>query len=553
MTRSERPPAMQRRHRLLRISRILAVTMLLAAAASGQQQDLPEVFSEVVDVRVVNIEVVVTDRKGNRVHSLQASEFELLVDGEPTPIDYFTEIRDGFALEPGEGDVAAVPSLDPDTPVATNFLIYVDDFFSIERDRNRVLDRLEEDLGELGPADRVAAVAFDGSSVETLTAWTNSPGQLGEALDRARGRPAHGLERRSELRMVDSDRNSVEQFERSLTISRGLSSLASRAEIYYQEKLAEQLERSVLAAVATMRRFANQRGRKVMLLLAGGWPRSVKVYALGRPPVDDTEAIDSRVASEDELYGPLVSTANLIGFALYPVDVPAAAAGRRNPLKGRERQYQLRSTLQQLAARTGGVPMLAAQRDTALSRVVEDTRSYYWLGFEPQRHEDDAFHEIVVRAVGRSDLEVRTREGYVDMSRDREIAMTAEGALLFGDLPDALPLDVRLGAPVRVGRGRISVPMEVTIPLDEKEFLPAGDQSQSVLEVRVAVMDESGNRAEVSLERVPVVGPEQPQPGQIFYYETDLQLRRREHTVLVTVRDPLTGTTLSASREISPR
>ncbi|MCY3966013.1 MAG: VWA domain-containing protein [Acidobacteria bacterium] len=553
MTRSERPPAMQRRHRLLRISRILAVTMLLAAAASGQQQDLPEVFSEVVDVRVVNIEVVVTDRKGNRVHSLQASEFELLVDGEPTPIDYFTEIRDGFALEPGEGDVAAVPSLDPDTPVATNFLIYVDDFFSIERDRNRVLDRLEEDLGELGPADRVAAVAFDGSSVETLTAWTNSPGQLGEALDRARGRPAHGLERRSELRMVDSDRNSVEQFERSLTISRGLSSLASRAEIYYQEKLAEQLERSVLAAVATMRRFANQRGRKVMLLLAGGWPRSVKVYALGRPPVDDTEAIDSRVASEDELYGPLVSTANLIGFALYPVDVPAAAAGRRNPLKGRERQYQLRSTLQQLAARTGGVPMLAAQRDTALSRVVEDTRSYYWLGFEPQRHEDDAFHEIVVRAVGRSDLEVRTREGYVDMSRDREIAMTAEGALLFGDLPDALPLDVRLGAPVRVGRGRISVPMEVTIPLDEMEFLPAGDQSQSVLEVRVAVMDESGNRAEVSLERVPVVGPEQPQPGQIFYYETDLQLRRREHTVLVTVRDPLTGTTLSASREISPR
>ncbi|MCY3972177.1 MAG: hypothetical protein OXG74_19765, partial [Acidobacteria bacterium] len=303
MTRSERPPAMQRRHRLLRISRILAVTMLLAAAASGQQQDLPEVFSEVVDVRVVNIEVVVTDRKGNRVHSLKASEFELLVDGEPTPIDYFTEIRDGFALEPGEGDVAAVPSLDPDTPVATNFLIYVDDFFSIERDRNRVLDRLEEDLGELGPADRVAAVAFDGSSVETLTAWTNSPGQLGEALDRARGRPAHGLERRSELRMVDSDRNSVEQFERSLTISRGLSSLASRAEIYYQEKLAEQLERSVLATVATMRRFANQRGRKVMLLLAGGWPRSVKVYALGRPPVDDTEAIDSRVASEDELYG----------------------------------------------------------------------------------------------------------------------------------------------------------------------------------------------------------------------------------------------------------
>ena len=538
---------MTRHRRLFGISWLLASLVLLPAAAAGQQEDLPEVFSEVVDVRVVNVEVVVTDGHGNRVHGLKASDFELLVDGEPTPIDYFTEIRDGFARDAAEGDAAAVPSLDPDAPVATNFLIYVDDFFSIERDRNRVLDRLEEELGELGPADRVAAVAFDGNSVETLTGWTQSPNRLKEALDRARGRPAHGLKRRSELRMADSDGESISQLEQSTGPRGDVRGLASRAAIYYEEKLSDQLERSVLAATATMRRFANRPGRKVMLLLAGGWPRSVEVYALGRPPEEASEAIDHRVMSGDGLYGPLSSTANLVGFALYPVDIPAATAGSG------ERPGNLRGTLQQLAASTGGLPMLMAQRDTALSRVIADTRSYYWLGFEPQRREDDAFHEIVVRTAGRADLDVRTREGYVDMSRDREIAMTAEGALLFGDLPDALPLEVRLGAPVRAGRGRMSVPLEVTIPLDEMEFLPAGDQSQSVLEVRVAVMDASGNRAEVSLERVPVVGPEQPQPGQVFYYLTDLQLRRREHTVLITVRDPLTGTTLSANREILPK
>ena len=130
--------------------------------------------------------------------------------------------------------------------------------------------------------------------------------------------------------------------------------------------------------------------------------------------------------------------------------------------------------------------------------------------------------------------------------------MTAEAALLFGDPPDALPLEVRLGSPVRSGRGKMSVPMELTIPLDEIEFLPADDQSQNVLEVRVAVMDDSGNRADVSLERVPVAGPEQPQPGQVFHYQTDLQLRRRVHTYVITVRDPLTGTILSATGEIRP-
>ena len=419
---------MKRRHPVFGACWILAAVAPLAGAAAAQQEDLPAVFSEVIDVRVVNVEVVVTDRKGDRVHGLKPSDFELLVDGEPTPIDYFTEIRDGVARHTTDDEVAGVPSLDPDTPLATNFLIYVDDLFSIERDRNRVLDRLEENLGELGPADRVAAVAFDGSSVETLTAWTNSPSQLEDALDQARGRPAHGLKRRSELRMVGSDRESLSQSEQWTGPRADVRRLASRAEIYYEERLSDQLERSVLAATATMRRFANPRGRKVMLLLAGGWPRSVNVYTLGRRPQDDTEAIDYRVASGHELYGPLVSTANLIGFTLYPVDVPAAAGGRENPLQGRERQYQLRSTLQQLAAPTGGVPMLAAQRDTALSRVIADTRSYYWLGFEPQRREDDAFHEIVVRTVGRAGLDVRTREGYVDMSRDREVAMTAQGS-----------------------------------------------------------------------------------------------------------------------------
>ena len=80
----------------------------------------------------------------------------------------------------------------------------------------------------------------------------------------------------------------------------------------------------MLAAMATMRRFANQPGRKVMLLLAGGWPRSVEIFAKERLPDGGLLPVDRRVMSEHELYGPLVSTANLIGFSLYPVDLPAS-------------------------------------------------------------------------------------------------------------------------------------------------------------------------------------------------------------------------------------
>lgn len=179
--------------RTLQVAWLLATLVRAVAPAPGQEVEIPEVFSETIDVRVVNVEVVVTDRQGNRVQGLKPSDFELLVDGKPTPIDYFTEIEDGLALGARNGDMAAVPSVDPNAPVGTNFLIFIDDLFSIERDRNRVLDRLRDDLGTLRPVDRVAVVAFDGKSAETLTGWTPRSMELEEALDRARERPTRGM------------------------------------------------------------------------------------------------------------------------------------------------------------------------------------------------------------------------------------------------------------------------------------------------------------------------------------------------------------------------
>ncbi|MDE2978590.1 MAG: VWA domain-containing protein, partial [Acidobacteriota bacterium] len=271
---------------------LIVLTGLLPFAAGGlaqQQEGLPAVFSEVIDVRVVNIEVVVTDRDGNRVHGLTASDFELLVDGEPTPIDYFTEIEEGRALATADGEaVAGVPNLEPDAPVGTSFLLFIDDFFSIKRDRDRVIDRLEKDLTQLGPADRVAAVSFDGKSVDMLTTWTNSPSRLSDALREARRRKAHGLMRIGELRTNDQERSEQSEL-RALAnrfIEEGgieppeevMRNQLRGAELRYATNLETQLERSVLAAVATLRSFANRPGRKVMLLLAGGWPESPALY-----------------------------------------------------------------------------------------------------------------------------------------------------------------------------------------------------------------------------------------------------------------------------------
>src|SRR5688572_6141379 len=63
---------------------ILGLSLPAAAQQSSPQSSDPsaEPFGEVIDVRVVNVEVVVTDREGKRVTGLQPGDFRLRVDGE---------------------------------------------------------------------------------------------------------------------------------------------------------------------------------------------------------------------------------------------------------------------------------------------------------------------------------------------------------------------------------------------------------------------------------------------------------------------------------------
>ena len=151
---------------LPRLRAAVTVTCLLAALpAAAQDSPPPDLFSDVIDVRVVNVEVVVTDRSGNRIRGLQPDDFELRVDRRQVPIDYFTEIDEGRALEASGEGVGGIPALTPDEPVGTSYLVFIDDLFAIKQRRDRVLKRLEEDLIRLGPADRVAVVAHDGGGI----------------------------------------------------------------------------------------------------------------------------------------------------------------------------------------------------------------------------------------------------------------------------------------------------------------------------------------------------------------------------------------------------
>ena len=536
---------------------VLIATLALAATPLAAQ-DAPEVFGDIIDVRVVNLEVVVTE-KGERVTGLGPDDFVLTVDGQEVPIEYFTEVLGGTAVMP-EATSGTVPALAPGVPVGTSYLVFIDEFFSRPDDRDRLLTRLIEQLPNLGTEDRMAIVAFDGRQVDMLSTWSNSVPALTRVLDHARDRPAFGLQRIAERRIFESnqDLQEADLANPRIEVIQGVGlNIEERQQV---DLITRQTERVVLAAASTLRSFANPPGRKAMLLLSGGWPYNPAQWVVNDPArtIYEADFSDGR-----KLYQPLVETANRLSYTLYPVDVPGVVAFgtsaadatlevaevRRTLAIDREQEEEF--SLLNMARETGGTALLDGANLNAFERVVSDTRSYYWLGFTPTWKGDNEEHEVEV-TTRRKGLKVRSRENFSDLSRETEVSMMVESALIFGSPPSAAPLKVEVGRGKRSGFGKAIVPVKIYMPLGFLTFLPQGDQWHADTELRIAVIDEAGNTSDIPVIPLGVKAPRDPGQADVSIYETQVKLRRKPHDMVISIYDKPSGQILSAKLSVNP-
>ena len=571
----------------------LLLSLFSLSATGARAEDTPPSFGESIDVRVVNVEAVVTDRQGHRVTGLKPENFRLRVDGKEVPVEYFSEVREGQSAAPAapaEGGqpetarpAAGVQAL-AEGPVGTYYLVFIDDYFSVPAQRNAVLKGLKDDLGRLGPGDRMAIVTYGGGRLTMLSNWSGSPADLGRAFDQAMARRTRALGRLAERASAQSDQDFSSQSvgdgaPLDLAAQQpGLSDVQRR----YASDLMRQLQGDIQAAVSTMRAFAAPRGRKVMLLLSGGWPFSVQSYASGGSGMPTKELPEG-----EEIYRPLTSTANLLGYTLYPVDVPGIQSGAADvnaappptsgdpePARGigstlagsggdgglvpqslllggfgNLSEHEIEGSLKYLAQETGGKPVLNTNRALALSMAREDTRSFYWLGFSPSWKHDDKAHRIQLET-RRKDLQVRTRTNFLDLSRKAEVTMTVESALLFGNPPGALSMPLKVGEVVRSKRGEIEIPVTLGLPVDLMTVVPDGPKFTARLELRFAASSANGDTADIPVVPVTLTSDHQPTPGKVVKYETRVKLRGKADHIVVAAYDPLSGKIATAETDV---
>jgi VWFA-related protein len=532
-----------------------------AAAAGARPQPAGPMFGETIEVRVVNVEAVVTDKRGNRVPDLKPQDFRLKVDGKPIKIDYFNEVRGGQAIAPQPGaaqTIPGLPDLAPGSPVGTSYLVFIDDYFSLSPRRDEVLRSLRDDLTRLGPEDRMALVAYDGKRLNLLSSWSSSSRELGRAIEREIETPTHGLERVAELRNFRATQpprspvDPVQPFRNGF--ARTQLSIEERA---YVAELTGQLERAVAAATSTLRGFASPPGRKVMLMLVGGWPFSPADYA-----VDDINRpiIEHDVPHGEAIMRPLVETANRLGYTLYPVDVPGMETNAASAQSSAPRQlganFGLREqehegTLTYLANETGGRPLLNSLRIASLEHVEADTRSYYWLGFTPSWEGKDKRHTIQLEVL-RPGLEVRTRDSFLDRSRKAEVSMMVESAMMFGNAPGSPTMPVQLGKAVRKGRQQIEVPFTLAIPTDAFTSVPLNGKYASEVELRIAAQDDRGDHSDIPVVPLQLSTDKEPEKGHFVRFQSKVTLRRTKQHLFFALFDPLSNKITTAEADVKP-
>jgi VWFA-related protein len=434
----------------------------------------------------------------------------------------------------------------------------------------------------LSPRDQIAVVAFDGRKIDLLSDWTSDRSRIAGALAEARGRKAHGMIIRAQMRELNRSIGAA-------TAIRGFTPLpvpttagepAGRFGLGYDGTdflessggvtidIPSLLRKVVNASAAAMRAVPVPEGRKVMLLLSGGWPLLEQadgrdLVAEGPASLDWMEAAGYGRAGA-ALFRPLVDTANLLGYTLYPVDTPGLGAGSgadvqdtdfsSNRLISSPWDQATDYALNYLAQETGGRAAVNSARLEALDRMAEDTRSYYWLGFTPAWKADDRRHRIEVEA-RRPGLRVRARSGFTDLSRRTEMAMNTEGLLLFGPKPQspgAQLIKVEMGKPQRAGLSTVKVPVTLSIPAAALTLVPVAGGYAAEASLSVGALDRWGSRSDLPVQTVRLNFDRQPKPGDVVRYRTAVRMSRGRQQVVFTLRDSLTGEMLWAKLDYKP-
>lgn len=589
-------------HRLFLHHAVLCLALHLAGSTMARAQEAvpaPEPYGERVDVEVVSVDVLVfdrTDRKGGRVMDLAKDDFELLVDGRPVAIEYFSAPRRAAIPEtpaspaPSSADGAAPSPASAPSAVRgsiTDLVLYVDQTALENRARHETVTELREFLNaRTAGRDRVMIAAFE-QDLRVLLPPTTDPARIELALDELENRPSLAKIGNGERTQLYQD---IRAFGRNAMRLSGENAAqrgaASRAgEVYrleneitlFAEQQLDRETRSIESLERLVRALAASEGRKAVVLATAGiqaFPARGLFAALdqqrGVATTSDTNREPTLEIRGQELihyFEQMVLAAQNARVAFYTVSplIPPPAensaefgsAGPKSatPLPRDMGTVEAAASIARLAGATGGASFnIGTDLDRRLEAVTADSDAVYSLGFSTSAAAGDKDHKIEVR-LRRSDLEVRHRESFRRISAPERAESALSAAVTFGQAENPLEVTLKLQEGKSDGKkkGGQIVPFAVAMPLRYLSLVPSGDGRSGKVSVRLAIQDARGRLLESGSTEVPIIVPEGEMERALvssWYHRAELRLAPGPQRVAVVVLDEVSGVQSTAFAEI---
>ncbi|MGA7993171.1 MAG: VWA domain-containing protein [Thermoanaerobaculia bacterium] len=543
---------------------VLSATRPLRAQAPEKPGPGSVPFVSRETVSVTNLDVVVTDGKGNRVTGLKKEDFSVVEDGIEQPVTNFYAVEQGRVALPIEeasppAAPAPVPAPAPASQPApkTRVLIFIDNVHITPFDRNRVLRNVEDFVRENVKGDVEAMIVTFNRSLKVRRKFTSDGRDLSDVLKQIEEESALGSQAESEKRdliQAIDDASSADQ-------------AAGRVRSYAQA-IENDLKFTFDAMKTTINQLSGVEGRKVFVHVSGGLPQSPGLemwsYIQARFPSSGSFMMGQFEFDKTSSYLGIVQAANAAGVTIYTIDASGltvdsnVTAERRTSAQRVDtflERNNLQSMLSLLADETGGRAFLNRNDMTvALKDMEKDYTSYYSLGYRSVRSGLDRPHSVTVKLKGRKNLTVLARRSYLEKGIDTKVREAVTSALFFPRDDNPLAAALSVGSPVPADRENFIVPIVIRVPFSRLAMLPEGNKVRGRVVFYFIVVDSEGKQSELTTQPVPVEFDaknfEAAGARRDFVYDVKLVMIPGGQKLSLAIRDDVTNTTSYLQKQI---
>jgi VWFA-related protein len=539
--------------------------LVILTGADKPPQSIPRIEGERIEVSLVNVDVVVTDKKGHRITGLTKDDFEITEDRKPQSITNFSEYRDHQTASVENARIASdAPPLEAASTLhpraARALVVFIDDMRLPNFKKDPVFAALKSMLHETIGKDDLVMIARWRLKPFVEQQYTNNLALVDAALERASA-ASSGVLLDAATEVRDRQDEVIQALQAAAQASGSSTEIdpddeIAMLDIRSRAQIAMWDMRQKAAAMNALISSMPQGTKKAFIFLSSRF----SAYAGGEFFFASADAMtlqDQQHFNTTKIRSSLLNVANAHGVTIYPlypeglqtnatIASPSVTGDRAMrmapPQAGNYLVLQNELTsLATIAEETGGkLAWSAVDVAKTLPLIRDDLTSYYSLAYHAPSRFDDKPRQIAVRTKNRAYV-VRTRQHFVERSAQAEMRDRLTASLFTQALASRMPIDLELGYPKKQSKAKYTVPAKVRIPIKSLMTVDSSDKRKGAFSVYIATARTLGIGAEVMHETVPFTMTSTPAADQFFTYEFDVLTDFLTTRIAVAVVDELTG------------